>query len=85
MANRNTLCVENLNDFKEWLISDGWEIQQLKGYYEVLRATKQIKKYPLIVYKRLDTNNGKNLVHYTIQDRHVGVLRAYLKARKQNG
>ena len=85
MANRNTLCVKKLNDFKEWLISDGWEIQQPKGYYEVLRATKQSKKHPLIVYKRLDTNSGNNLFHYTIQDRDVGVLRAYLKARKQNG
>ena len=85
MANRNTLCVEKLDDFKEWLISDGWEIQQPKGYYEVLRATKQSKKHPLIVYKRLDTNGGNNLVHYTIQEKDVGVLRAYLKARKQSG
>lgn len=85
MANRNTLCVEKLDNFKEWLISDGWEIQEPKGYYEVLRATKQGKKHPLIVYKRLDTNKGEELVHYTIQDRDVGVLRAYLKAGKENG
>lgn len=85
MANRNTLCVEKLDDFKEWLMSDGWKIQQPKGYYEVLRATKQSKKHPLIVYKRLDTNGGNNLVHYTIQEKDVGVLRAYLKVRKQNG
>ena len=50
-----------------------------KGYYEVLRATKDGKPLPLIVYKRHDTNRGKELVHYTVADRDMGVVRAFLK------
>lgn len=85
MANRNTLSVNKLEDFKEWLISDGWRLHRTKGVYEVLRATKDGKPLPLIVYRRNDTNNGGTLVHYTFADRDCGVLRAYLKARKTNG
>ena len=79
MANRHTLAVMELDSFKEWLISDGWEIQQTKGYYEVLRALKQGRKHPLIVYKR---SVDKNIVHLTLLDRDTGVIRAYLRERK---
>ena len=48
-------------------------------------AIKESKKHPLIVYYRHDTNRGKDLVHYTVADRDMGVIRAYLKARKENG
>lgn len=82
MANRNTLSVGNLDKFKEWLISDGWRLHNPKGIYEVLRATKDGKPLPLIVYKRNDTNNGNVLVHYTVADRDMGVVRAFLKAER---
>lgn len=81
MANRNTLSVSKLDDFKVWLVSDGWKIQELKNYFEVLRATKEGRKYPLIVYKRFDTNGGKELLHYTVLDRDMGVVRAFLKKK----
>lgn len=38
MANRNTLHVSEINDFRDWLEADGWVILPCKGYYEVLRA-----------------------------------------------
>ena len=79
MANRHTLSVGNFDNFKQWLISEGWQIQEPKGFYEVLRATKEGRKHPLIVYKRHDTNRGTELVHYTVADRDMGVVRAYLK------
>lgn len=81
MANRNALSVMKLDDFKSWLISDGWQIQEPKGDYEVLRATKEGRKHPLIVYYRHDTNGGKELVHYTVLDRDMGVVRAFLKKK----
>lgn len=84
MANRNTLSVSKLEDFKTWLIKDGWEVQGTKGFYEALRAVKQGRKHPLIVYSRHDTNNGKELVHCTVLDRDMGVIRAFLK-ELQNG
>ena len=85
MANRNTLVVNQLEDFKAWLVTDGWQIQEPKGDYEVLRATKKGKRYPLIVYERLDTNGGKDLVHYTLLDRDVSVVFAFLKKKYTEG
>lgn len=84
MANRNTLAVSRLNDFKEWLKTDGWEMQEPKGFWEVLRAVKPGRKRPLIIYERIDTNNGTKLVHYTVEDRDMGVVRAFLKGRQIN-
>ena len=81
MANRNTLSVKRLENFKNWLVLDGWKIQEPKGEYEVLRATKEGRKHPLIVYKRHDTNDGKALVHYTVADRDMGVVIAYFKKK----
>lgn len=67
MANRDTLAVSKLEDFKQWLIKDGWEIQETKGWLEVLRATKQDKKYPLIIYRKDKTNRGsENIVHLSV-------------------
>lgn len=83
MANRHTLSVTKLEDFKAWLVSDGWYIQEPKGVYEVLRATKKSRKYPLIVYKRHDTKGGKELVHYTVADRDSGVVGAYIRDRRK--
>ena len=85
MANRGTLSVIKFNDFKAWLVTDGWQIQVPRGFYEVLRATKEGRKHPLIVYWRHDTNGGKELVHYTVLDRDMGVVRAFLRSRNTEG
>ena len=81
MANRNTLSVKQLEKFKAYLVAYGWQIQVPRGFYEVLRATKEGRQHPLIVYWRHDTNGGKELVHYTVLDRDMGVVRAFLKKK----
>ncbi len=80
MANRHTLSVTSIDCFKDWLVADGWEIQEPKGFYEVLRATKEGRKHPLIVYFRYKTN----LVHYTVADRDMGAVRAFLKKKHES-
>ena len=85
MANRNTLAVTRIEDFKSWLVADGWQIQVPHGYYEVLRATKEGRKNPLIIYWRHDTNGGKKIVHFTVADRDMGVVRAFLKKKYTEG
>lgn len=82
MANRNTLSVNRLDEFKEWLENNGWQVQQTKGTYEALRAVKKDRKHPLIVYWRQNTNNGNELVHYTVLDRDMGVIRQFLRREK---
>lgn len=82
MADRHTLAVSQLDDFKKWLEIDGWVIQKPKGFWEVLRAIKADRKSPLILYRRTATNKGFSLVHYTVKDRDMGVVCAFLKDKK---
>lgn len=79
MANRNTLHINKLEDFKEWLIKEGWEIESTKGAYEVLRARKQGRKSPLIVYGKSDAKE-----HLSVMDRDEGVIRAFLRDCKES-
>jgi len=76
MANRNTLHINKLDDFKKWLLSDGWEILDTKGDYEIIRAIKD--KRLLSGYKKLEAKE-----HISLLDRDMDIVRAYLKARKE--
>ena len=74
MANRHTLHISKLEDFKKWLVKDGWEIEEPKGIYEVLRARKYGRQNPLIVYTKADVKE-----HLSVMDRDSGVIGAFLK------
>ena len=74
MANRHTLAITKINAFRDWLIADGWEIQDTKGYYEVLRAKKEGRRHPLVVYERLGAK-----CHLSVLERDMGVVKAYMR------
>ena len=74
MANRHTLHISQLADFKKWLEKDGWKIEEPKGIWEVLRARKQGRKNPLIVFQKKDAKE-----HLSIMDRDSGVVGAFLR------
>ena len=74
MANRSRLHINKLEDFKEWLVKDGWNIEEPKGTWEVLRARKEGRKNPLIVYCKMEAKE-----HYSIMDRDSGVIGAFLR------
>lgn len=78
MANRHTLHISKLEDFKKWLVKDGWEIEEPKGIYEVLRARKQGRQNPLIVYTKADAKE-----HLSVMDRDSGVVGAFLRDCKK--
>lgn len=82
MANRHTLCPQNIEQFKEYLLSNGYVIQAPVGYYEVLRATHKERKHPIIVYRRLSSNGGGELVHYSVLDRDMSVVKNFFMSRK---
>ena len=65
--------------FRSLKVKGGWG---KKGEYEVLRAVKQGRKNPLIIYKRLSTNAGNSLVHLLVLDRDCGVIRAFIQSGK---
>ena len=85
MANRNTLSVNELPQFKEYLIRNGWKILTSKGNCDVLRATKEGRRHPLIIYRRDSINAGNPPTHLTLLDSDVRVVREFLKERNDNG
>ena len=78
MANRHLLAVNKLEEFKNWLIKNGWKIEKTKGEYEVLRAVKSTRKLPLIVYKRLKDN----LEHFSVSDYNEKYVAHFIYDRK---
>ena len=78
MADRSRLHITKLEDFKEWLIKDGWVIEEPKGTWEVLRARKEGRRNPLIIYCKM---NAKE--HLSVMDRDRGVIGAFLRDFKK--
>lgn len=78
MAKRNVLHKNLLEDFQKWLVTDGWEIEKPKGTYEVLRARKDGRPQPLIVYMKADAKE-----HLTVMDRDFEIVRAFLRDKKK--
>ena len=83
MANRHTLAASRLEEFKDWLISEGFQIHEPKGFYEVIRATKASRKHTLLVHKRASAAGGKTVVHLTVADRDMDIVRAFLRNRRK--
>lgn len=79
MADRSMLAVSKLDNFKQWLKQHGFEICQVKGEYEALRATKKGRKYPLIVYKRLSSKSGNEIAHLSVLDRDMATVKVFMK------
>lgn len=78
MADRHRLHISKLEDFKEWLIKDGWDLEEPKGTWEALRARKSGRKNPLIVYTKMDAKE-----HLSVMDRDSGVIGAFLRDSKK--
>ncbi|MBR5316013.1 MAG: hypothetical protein IKU44_04400 [Firmicutes bacterium] len=76
MANRNTLHMNKLPAFKEFLVSEGYEILPTVDIYEVLRARGKDKK-TVVVYKR---NSARE--HVSIMDKDMWLLRRFLRVVK---
>lgn len=83
MANRHTLAASHIEEFKHWLVADGYTLRETKTPYEVIRATKPDRKHIFFVHKRLDTEAGKQREHFTVADRDMGVVRAFLRNRRK--
>lgn len=78
MADRHRLHISKLKDFKQWLIKDGWEIEEPKGTWEVLRARKSCRKNPLIIYTKIDAKE-----HFSVMDRDSDVIGEFLRDSKK--
>lgn len=75
---RNLLHKNKLEDFKTYLVENGWIIQDTKGVFEVLRAVNpDIRKRPLIVY------SGKSAEHYSLDDRDADIVRNFINGNNK--
>lgn len=57
MVDRAILHLSNIDDFSDWLIGKGWQIEEIKDYYEVLRARHQKYEEPIILYRQSGFNH----------------------------
>lgn len=74
MANRHLLHKNRLMDFEAWLVENGWQLQEPKGKYEVVRAVnKSFQNVPLIVYTRQDSPE-----HYSVSDSNAKIIEMFL-------
>lgn len=83
MANRNTLSVNHIDDFKAWLVADGFTLHEPVGFYEVIRATKPDRKHVFLAYRKIQSGSGEWGKHLTVADRDMGVVRAFLRDRNK--
>lgn len=80
MANRHLLAINKLEDFRNWLLKNGWQIEETKGNYEVLRARKSTEKLPLIVYKK----DKDGLIHLSVSDWNTKYVYEFINDNKSN-
>lgn len=73
MADRWLLRKERFEDFKLWLLADGWEEERAKGNCEVFRARKKGIKYPLSLF----TKKGFNAT-YSVPNNCAWVVESFL-------
>ena len=79
MKNRTTVHHGLLSDLKSYLEKSGWTIQETKGKYEVLRATKLGYPRPLMVF---DRERGCG---YSIDERDLAIYKGWHKNRRKRG
>lgn len=75
MAIRYLLHHNHLERFKEYLVNNGYVLEDTKGEYEVLRARHEKRKRPLILYTKL---NAKE--HYSVDDRDWEVVKGFMRS-----
>lgn len=75
MARRNLLHKTKLEDFKAWLIQEGWKIEEPKGIWEVFRA--RANKRIIIFYDTLDSKE-----HYSVPANCNDIVHRYLNNKK---
>lgn len=78
MANRHKLHISHTEEFKNWLITKGWEILPLSdNSFEVIRAVKRYERY-LVIYRRA---NAKE--HLSYADKDADIVGQFLRERRE--
>ena len=73
MANRNLIHRKHLSLLRMYLRKTGWTLLEPKGLWEVLRAVREDRKTPVIVYRSFNSE------HFTIQDRDYAIFKKFIQ------
>jgi len=78
VANRNTLHVNQLEEFKKYLSSNGLAFRPGKGVWQELQVLT-VKHGWQCIYSRIDMPE-----HYTVQDKLYPTVRKFLHNKSMN-
>jgi hypothetical protein len=79
MANRNTLAISKLGEFKEWIIEQGLKPLKTKGIYEVLRWKSDEKGEAMPVIFQKDVAK----VHLTCNKSAERFVKAWFRRKRE--
>ena len=79
MANRNTLAISKLEEFKEWLIEQGVKPLKPKGCYEVLRWKSDCKGEAMPVIFQKDSAT----VHLSCNESAYRFVKVWIRNKKE--
>lgn len=74
MAIRNKLHYKHIEDFKKYLINNGYIIKQPKMIYEVIRAIKDNDL--VVIYSKLNSKE-----HLTVQQKDINLVNQFFIER----
>jgi len=77
------LHIKKLEEFATYCEQHGWERQQVKGDYEVLRMRHPDWKAPLIVHARHNSSSGTELIHLTTRGNSEAMVSRYVRDKQR--
>lgn len=72
---RNTLHKNKEQEFKTWLVDEGWSLEPTKGDYEVIRARKG--QILVLIYSNHESD------HLSYSEKFNGIVRKFINSRKR--
>ena len=76
MANRRTLHMNSIGEFKDWLVKDGWELHEPKGIWEVIRAKKGTRIF--LAFRKKEAKE-----HLSTSDKDNDVVMEFINSKKK--
>lgn len=77
MANKYALALSNVQEFKSWLMQNGWHIEKIKSENEIVRMASDKHEKPLVIYKQT-----KESIFASVPDMWYDVINAFYNEKK---
>lgn len=77
MANKYALMLSDVQEFKSWLMQNGWDIEKIKSENEIVRMISDKHEKPLVIYKQT-----KESIFASVPDMWYDVVNAFYNEKK---